>query len=120
MFPAIEQLVKQGYAFFATERTHEFLQSRGVASALLHKISEPRSPNIREYLEQKRIDLVINIPTHSSGDEQTDGDFIRRIASDGGVSLITNVQLANRVSEAVAPEKVEELPSIRWPDILRA
>ncbi|HLD71289.1 MAG TPA: carbamoyl-phosphate synthase large subunit, partial [Candidatus Peribacteraceae bacterium] len=120
MFPAIEQLVKQGYAFFATERTHEFLQSRGVTSALLHKISEPRSPNIREYLEQKRVDLVINIPTHTSGDDQTDGYFIRRIATDQSIPLITNVQLAKRIIEALATEDVEHLPSMKWPDLLKA
>ena len=120
LFPSIQMLHQQGFSFFATERTHEFLKSRDIPSGLLHKVSEPRSPNIREYLEQKRIDLVINIPTHSSGDEQTDGYFIRRIATDSGVSLITNVQLAKRIIEALATEKVEELPSIRWPDVLRA
>ncbi|MEK7591074.1 MAG: carbamoyl-phosphate synthase (glutamine-hydrolyzing) large subunit [Patescibacteria group bacterium] len=120
LFPMIQSLQKQGYAFFATERTHEFLQSRGVASALLHKISEPRSPNIREYLEQKRIDLVINIPTHTSGDEQTDGYFIRRIATDQSIPLITNVQLAKRIIEALATENVETLPVMRWPDLLRS
>ncbi|MBI3331738.1 carbamoyl-phosphate synthase large subunit [Candidatus Peregrinibacteria bacterium] len=119
LFPAIQSLHKQGFSFFATKRTHEFLQSRDIPSGLLYKVSEPRSPNIREYLEQKRIDLVINIPTHTTAEEMTDGYFIRRIATDSGVPLITNVQLAKRIIEALAQEKIEELPSIRWPDVLR-
>ncbi len=118
LLPTIQQLKDKGFSFFATERTHDFLLSRDVPSALLHKVSEPRSPNIREYLEQKRIDLVINIPTHSSAQEQTDGYSIRRTAIDQGIPLITNVQLAKRVVEALAQEDTEKLPVMRWPDLL--
>jgi len=119
LFPSLKRLSERGFAFSATQRTHEFLESRGIPSVLLHKISEPRSPNIREYLEQKRVDLVINIPTHSSSAEQTDGYFIRRIATDHGIPLITNVQLAKRVEEALFRESPEHLPLLAWPDLLR-
>ncbi|MFA5272532.1 MAG: carbamoyl-phosphate synthase large subunit [Candidatus Peribacter sp.] len=119
LFPSIRRLAERGFAFFATQRTHEFLESRGIPSVLLHKISEPRSPNIREYLEQKRVDLVINVPTHSSSAEQTDGYFIRRLATDHGIPLITNVQLAKRVEEALSREALERLPLLAWPDLLK-
>lgn len=118
LLTCIQLLHKQGFAFFATKNTHEFLESRGIPSARLHKVSEPRSPNIREYLEKKRIDLVINIPTHTTGTEQTDGYFIRRLTTDQGIPLITNVQLAKRIIEAIAQEKLETLPILRWPDLL--
>ncbi len=119
LLPAIEALKELGFAFFATSRTHEFLSSRNIPSALLHKVSEPRSPNIKEYLENKRIDLVINIPQHSSSSEKTDGYFIRRIATDRAIPLITNVQLAKRIVEALEMEKVShESPLIPWPDLL--
>ncbi|MBP7113829.1 MAG: carbamoyl-phosphate synthase (glutamine-hydrolyzing) large subunit [Candidatus Peribacteraceae bacterium] len=119
LLPAIEALKNLGFAFFATGRTHEFLASRNIPSALLHKISEPRSPNIKEYLESKRIDLVINIPQHSSSAEKTDGYFIRRIATDRGIPLITNVQLAKRIVEALELEKeCDDSPLIPWPDLL--
>ncbi|TSC58988.1 MAG: carbamoyl-phosphate synthase large subunit [Candidatus Peregrinibacteria bacterium Greene0416_19] len=118
LLPAIQSLRQMGFSFFATARTHEFLQSRDIASALLHKVSEPRSPNIREYLEQRRVDLVINIPTHLSAQEQTDGYFIRRIATDHAISLLTNVQLVKRLVEAMAQEKLHELPLLPWPDLL--
>ncbi|MCF7844521.1 MAG: carbamoyl-phosphate synthase (glutamine-hydrolyzing) large subunit [Kiritimatiellales bacterium] len=120
MLPAIEKLREHGFTFFATKNTHGFLESRGIPSALLHKVSEPRSPNIREYLEKKRIDLVINIPTHSSSADQTDGYYIRRIATDQGIPLITNVQLAKRIIEALSTIKVpEDLPLMSWPALLR-
>ncbi|MBM3231383.1 carbamoyl-phosphate synthase large subunit, partial [Candidatus Peregrinibacteria bacterium] len=118
IFPGIQALHAKGFAFFSTKRTHEFLESRGIPSALLHKVSEPRDPNIREYLEKKRIDLVINIPTHSGSVEQTDGYFIRRLATDHGIPLVTNVQLAKRLIEALCQENAAELPMLRWPDLL--
>jgi carbamoyl-phosphate synthase large subunit len=118
LFPSLRVLCDRGFAIFATQRTHEFLESRNLPSALLHKVSEPRSPNIREYLEQKRIDLVVNIPTHSSTAEQTDGYFIRRLATDHGIPLITNVQLTKRFVEAIAREDTEKLPLLAWPELL--
>ncbi|MDD5041636.1 MAG: carbamoyl-phosphate synthase (glutamine-hydrolyzing) large subunit [Candidatus Peribacteraceae bacterium] len=119
LFPSIKRLSERGFAFFATQRTHEFLESRGIPSVLLHKISEPRSPNIREYIEQKRVDLVINVPTHSSSAEQTDGYFIRRLATDHGIPLLTNVQLVKRVEEALHRESPADLPLLSWPDLLK-
>ncbi len=118
MLGSIQALHERGYKFFATKRTHEFLESRGIPSAMLHKVSEPRDPNIREYLEKKRIDLVINIPNNSRGAEQNDGYHIRRHATDNGIPLITNVQLAKRVIEAICQEDPENLPILEWPKLL--
>ncbi len=120
MLPAIEALHRMGFSLFATHRTHEFLSSRDFPSGRLYKVSEPRSPNIKEYLENKRIDLVINIPQHTSSAEKTDGYFIRRLATDRGIALITNVQLAKRIIEALEMEKQskEEQPLMAWPELL--
>jgi len=114
LLSGIEQLHKMGFSLFATERTHAFLESRGIPSALLYKVGEPRSPNIKEYLEKKRLDLVINIPQHYTGAEMTDGYHMRRLAIDRGIPLITNVQLAKRLIEAMAVVKVEEIDLKPW------
>lgn len=119
LLETIKTLHAMGFSLYATQNTHEFLQDRNVPSIKLHKVSEPRSPNIREYLDQKRIDLVINIPTSEGRGGQTDGYFIRRITTDRGISLITNVQLAKRLIEALKQENLEELPCMEWPDLLR-
>jgi carbamoyl-phosphate synthase large subunit len=114
---SIQNLHDRGFALFATQNTHEFLKSRDIPSAMLYKVSEPRSPNIKEYLDLRRIDLVINIP-NSASREQTDGYLIRRLATDRGIPLFTNVQLAKRFVEAMSQEKIETLPTIAWPDLL--
>ena len=119
LLPSILCLKQLGFAFFATHRTHEFLTSRDIPSVHLHKLSEPRSPNIKEYLENRRVDFVINIPQHTSSTEKTDGYFIRRIATDRGIPLITNVQLAKRIIEALDMDRHSpDIPLMPWPDIL--
>ena len=118
LLPTFRALQARGFSLLATQRTHEFLESRGIPSVLLHKVSEPRSPNIREYLTERRVDLVVNIPTHSSTAEQTDGYFIRRLATDHGIPLLTNVQLTKRVVEALDREDPEKLPLLQWPELL--
>ena len=118
LLSSIRILHENGFKFVATKHTHEFLEARGIPSSLVHKLSEPRSPNIRDYLSNKRVDLVINIPTHSTGTERTDGYSIRRLATDQGITLITNVQLVKRVIEAIIQEDSTRLPLMPWPDLL--
>lgn len=118
LLPTIQALNTLRYSLYATQNTHEFLKLRNIPSLLLHKVSEPRSPNIKEYLEHKRVDLVLNIPTHVRGQDQTDGYFIRRLATDRGIPLVTNVQLFKRIIEALQQENIENLPRLSWPDLL--
>ena len=112
--PTMLKLHHMGFALFATERTHAFLESRGIPSALLYKISEPRGPNISEYLTEKRLDLVINIPLHYSGPELTDGYKMRRLAIDRGIPLITNVQLVKRLVEAMETVNMDKIVVTPW------
>lgn len=117
LLQTIQSLHKTNFSLYATQNTHEFLKAREIPSVMLHKVSEPRSPNIREYLENRRIDLVLNIPTHENGQEQTDGYYIRRLATDRGIALITNVQLFKRIVEAMQEENVDALPCLPWPHL---
>jgi len=73
LLPTIQLLHQMGFVLFGTQNTHEFLKARNIPSIMLYKVTEPRSPNIKEYLQNKRADLVVNIPTHETGQEQTDG-----------------------------------------------
>lgn len=118
LLQSIETLKNMGFSFFATEHTHEFLKTRNIPSGLLHKLSEPRSPNISEYLEKKRVNLVINIPTNFGPRERTDGYHIRRLATDHGIPLVTNVQLAKRLVEAISRYAPEDVPLMPWPQLL--
>jgi carbamoyl-phosphate synthase large subunit len=103
-----------GIALFATEGTAAFLQANGVETTLLHWPSEAASPNTLEYLGQRKLDLVINIPKNSQEEELTNDYLIRRKAADFGIPLITNIQLAQRFVEALTKKRIVELQIKSW------
>lgn len=107
MFPAIEKLSKINVAIYATPGTHRFLQQRGIASHELHKIADRREPNIRSFLQQDRLDLVINVLTGDNDyDESSDVKLIRRMAIENGIPLITDVDVAiDQLEEVVKKDR---------------
>ncbi|HSD98880.1 MAG TPA: amino acid--tRNA ligase-related protein [Patescibacteria group bacterium] len=102
LLPVVKLLAKSGNAiFYATEHTHEFLKSKGVQTALVHKISEVgETPNIADLLNKKVFDVIIDIPTRKlfkESKEFTDGKLIRKGAIKTGAGLITDVEVAQIV-----------------------
>jgi carbamoyl-phosphate synthase large subunit len=96
------RLRKLGVRFFATGGTAEFLAEYGYESTVVSWPSESASPNAIDIIEQRKVDLVINIPKNYQESELTNDYFIRRKAVDFGIPLITNIQLANRLAEALS------------------
>ncbi len=109
-------LLDMGVRLFATEGTAAFLRANGIETSLLHWPSDSKSPNALEYLAQRRIDLVINIPKNTQEEELTNDYLIRRKAADFGIPLITNIQLAQRFVEALSKKRVAELQIKSWED----
>jgi len=109
-------LLGMGVKLFATEGTAAFLHANGIETSLLHWPSESKSPNALEYLAQRKIDLVINIPKNTQEEELTNDYLIRRKAADFGIPLITNIQLAQRFVEALSKKRVAELQIKSWED----
>ena len=98
-----------GIGFFATQGTAEFLNQYGIKSVVVHWPLENRSPNAGELIEQRKIDLVINIPKNYQETELTNDYYIRRKAVDFGIPLLTNIQLANRLAESLSRKQVLDL-----------
>ncbi len=111
---ASRQLQAQGLTLYATKGTGEFLRANGVETTMLHWPLEQRSPNVLEYLTEKRVDLVINIPKNSQEDELTNDYIIRRRTVDFGIPLFTDIQLAQRFVEAIARKRIEDLQVKSW------
>jgi carbamoyl-phosphate synthase large subunit len=107
-------LLDMGVKLFATEGTAAFLGANGVPAEVLHWPSEAKSPNALEYLSQRKVDLVINIPKNSGEEELTNDYLIRRKAADFGIPLITNLQLAQRLVEALSKKSIAELQIKSW------
>lgn len=101
LLPYIKQAANEDVIFYATQKTHQFFRQHGIATLLVHKISEiGTTPNISDLLQHHVFDTIINIPTNeefTESKEFTDGRLIRKGAIAMGTSLITNVEVAAMV-----------------------
>ncbi len=95
LLQSAKMLKERGYNLFATGGTHKFFAENGVETTLLHWPNENQQPNTVDYIRDKKIDLVINIPKNLSKDELKNGYSIRRDAIDFNIPLITNARLAS-------------------------
>jgi carbamoyl-phosphate synthase large subunit len=107
-------LVEKGLALYATGGTHEFLRLNGVPSQILHWPDVPEKPNIIDYLREKKIDLVINIPKNLSKTELDNDYRIRRSAVDFNIPLITNARLASAFIYSICKVDPEEISIKSW------
>ena len=98
-----------GINFYATRGSAEFLAEHGIQSSLVRWPLENLSPNATEVIEEQRVDLVINIPKNYQEIEVTNDYYIRRKAVDFGIPLLTNIQMANRLAEAIFSKDITSL-----------
>lgn len=107
----IKRLKKLNFKIYATEHTSEFLWKNGIENELLFKIHEAKEPNIRTFIINGKIELVINIPFSYDRLEFDDSYEIRRLAVDLSIPLITNIQLARLFVESLEKEIKLEIKS---------
>ena len=110
MLSAAKALQSRGYNIFATKGTAAFLELNGVHATVLHWPDQKEQPNTLDYIKEKKIDLVVNIPKNLSKDELNNDYTIRRSAIDFNIPLITNARLASAFIIAfcrLAPEDIK-------------
>jgi carbamoyl-phosphate synthase large subunit len=88
-------LQEKGLPIYATAGTHKFLTQNGVDSTALHWPDSGKKPDVLDFLREKRVDLVINIPKNLTKTELDNDYRIRRSAVDFNIPLITNARLAS-------------------------
>ena len=99
---------------YATHGSAAFLRENNVEVTELFWPDEPQTPNTLEYLSARKFDLVINIPKHTGEEELANDYVIRRKAADFGIPLVTNIQLAQRLVEALSAKNIAELQIKSW------
>ncbi|MGV8091272.1 MAG: carbamoyl-phosphate synthase (glutamine-hydrolyzing) large subunit [Mangrovibacterium sp.] len=110
-----KMLVERGFNIYATEGTHRFLRENKVESTLLHwPDEEDQKPNTIDYLKEKKIDLVVNIPKNYTKRELSNGYRIRRNSIDYNIPLITNARVASAFIYAVCKYKLEDIRIKPW------
>jgi carbamoyl-phosphate synthase large subunit len=97
--PIAKAFAEMNFRIYATAHTADVLNASGVNTTILYKVKDAQAnPNILDYLQERKIDLVINVPVAnrqtSYSDILTDGYIIRRQAVEFNVPVITNLQLA--------------------------
>ncbi len=93
--PVVEELVKLGFKFYATENSHAFYKQHGIESVLLHKMYAKQAPKLEDAMKQNLFDLVINLPYAKQTDEsKKDEATIRKWAVANEIPLITDLQTA--------------------------
>lgn len=117
VIPIAKSLAEMGFRIYATAHTAEVLNASGVKTTVLFKVKDAQvNPNILDYLQARKIDLVINVPIanreSSFSDILTDGYVIRRQAVEFNIPVITNLQLAEALVD-VLKKKEQNGISIR-------
>ncbi len=100
MLGAALTLQSRNYKLYATQGTADFLAKNGVNAEVLHWPDTGLQPNTLDYIKEKKIDFVVNIPKNHTKSELDNDYMIRRSAIDFNVPLITNARLASAFVEA--------------------
>ncbi len=112
LLDSVKALHETGFDIFATEHTSEFLGRHGIKNAVVRKIREEDGYSVLDLIEDKKVEMVINIPTTL---EQLDDEYlIRRKAVDFAIPLLTNVQLAKLFVDAISKKSLSDLKIKAW------
>ena len=104
LLDALIQLEAQGWDIYATAHTHDYLTRHGIGSYFIYKASEAIEPNVTSLITEHKIDLIINIPRTKYNIQEkhiSDGFTLRRLAIDHHIPLITNLQIAQMMLQAL-------------------
>jgi carbamoyl-phosphate synthase large subunit len=114
LLPAARALQEKGFNLFATKGTAEYLESNGVKATALAWPDSNESPNTLDYIRERKVDLVVNIPKNLSAAELNNDYTIRRSAIDFNVPLITNARLASAYLDAVCRLSPADIKIKAW------
>ncbi len=107
-------LESMGFELYATKGTAEFMKNNGIDATVLYWPSENKEPNTLDYISDRKIDLVINVPKNIEKEELDNDYLIRRQAADFNVPLITDLQVAKRLVEALQKTSLKDLKIKSW------
>lgn len=119
LLPLLKQLDEQEWNIYSTEGTHNFLSKNGVASYFVYKTGEKNQPNIKSIITDHQVDLIINLPSGTSGTHYSDGFLIRRMAIDHHIPLITNLQSAHIILQCLLKFTQHAMPVRSWKEFVK-
>ncbi len=111
---AARMLHQKGYELYATGGSQKFLADNGIPATQVFWPNEDQRPSALEMIQNKKIDLVVNIPKNFTTNELDNGYKIRRASIDYNVPLLTNSRLASAFIQAFCKMNVDEIEIKAW------
>lgn len=117
---ACKLLAANGYNIYSTAGTFKYLQENDVPTTRVLWPGECADQTLKGYesaltmLQQKKIDLVINIPKNFTSTELSNGYKIRRAAVDFNIPLITNARLATAFIRSFCSMSIDDIQIKSW------
>lgn len=118
---ACRLLAKNGYTIYATGGSYKYLIENDVPATRVLWPSEEEDPSLKGHfplalkmLQDKEIDLVVNVPKNFTPVELKNGYMIRRAAVDFNIPLITNARLATAFIRAFCGMSKDEIQIKSW------
>ncbi|MBP1617617.1 MAG: carbamoyl phosphate synthase large subunit [Bacteroidetes bacterium] len=114
LLEAAQLLHKNGYTIYATGGSHRFLLENEIPSIQVYWPNDDQKPNALEMIQNKELDLVVNIPKNFTASELDNGYKIRRAAIDFNVPLLTNFRLASAFIQSFCLLDVDQIEIKAW------
>lgn len=121
MLRACQMLADRGYELYATSGTYKYFIENSIPCQKVLWPSECDNPNLRlryrpalELIQNKEVEMVIDIPKNFSKKELGNGYKIRRSAIDFNIPLFTNSRLAIAFIRAFCAMEVEDIQIKSW------
>jgi carbamoyl-phosphate synthase large subunit len=114
LLEAARLLHEKGYELYATGGSQQFLAGHDIPAIRVYWPNDNEQPNALELIQNKQIDLVVNIPKNFTTNELDNGYKIRRAAIDFNVPLLTNSRLASAFIQAFCKLDVDAIEIKHW------
>lgn len=111
---SVQKLIELKYKIFASPGTAKFLKENGLKVQQVSFADSTNYQNVSKLIQQRHLDFIIDIPQNRTTLVLTQGYALRRLATDFGLTLITNLQVARLLVKALAEFHNRELPVLEW------
>jgi carbamoyl-phosphate synthase large subunit len=109
-----KMLRAKDYNLFATPGTQRFLADNGIEATTLYWPDDAQKPNTLDYIKEKKLDMIVNIPKNLSKSELDNDYTIRRASIDYNIPLVTNARLAAAYIEAFCTKDITDISIRSW------
>ena len=121
MLRACKLLAANGFELYATGGTYKYFIENSIPCHRVLWPSETENPNFSgrfptamELIQNKEVDMVINIPKNFTETELSNGYIIRRSAVDYNIPLFTNARLATAFIRAFCSMQPDDIQIKSW------